>query len=316
MRASFGQELPKTVLITGATGFLGRYITQEFFSAGWRPVGIGTRQPENAPLQHLVQYYQLKLPDRNLGEIIRQHLPEVCVHCAGRASVDLSVTDPESDFRSSVDMTFNLLDMLRRYSPKCKVIFLSSAASYGDSQTLPMRESHPASPVSPYGFHKFISEQICKEFFTVYSMPTVVARIFSAYGPGLRRQVIWDICLKAMTQPVLRLLGTGNESRDFVHARDIARSIILLTEKAPCRGEVYNVGSGIESSILELARLVLSQMKKDMPIEFHGRVPTHTPVNWRADIGQLAKLGFTISISLQDGIRNFVDWCKAEIVAK
>src|SRR5438552_189686 len=79
--------------------------------------------------------------------------------------------------------------------------------------------------LSPYGYHKRQAELICEEFSRVYALPTAVARIFSAYGPGLRRQVVWDICEKALATGKLELRGTGAESRDFIHAADIARGL-------------------------------------------------------------------------------------------
>jgi len=94
----------KTVLITGVTGFLGWYIALQFSQAGYMVVGIGTRPPENAPRQDLSHYYQLILPSSDLVAIAQQFQPQICIHCAGRASVDLSVNDPAADFQASVAM--------------------------------------------------------------------------------------------------------------------------------------------------------------------------------------------------------------------
>ncbi|NJL53240.1 MAG: NAD-dependent epimerase/dehydratase family protein, partial [Hydrococcus sp. SU_1_0] len=121
----------KVALITGVTGFLGRYIARQFTQAGWSIVGIGTRPPENALDKNLSHYYQLVLPSPDLEAIVQQLQPQVCIHCAGRASVELSVGDPASDFHASVSMTFQLLDTLRLHAPNCHLIYLSSAAVYG-----------------------------------------------------------------------------------------------------------------------------------------------------------------------------------------
>ncbi|NEO98880.1 MAG: NAD-dependent epimerase/dehydratase family protein [Symploca sp. SIO2E9] len=303
-----------TVLITGVTGFIGRYVAREFSEAGWNVVGLGTSPPENAPRQDLNNYQQLILPSTELVDIIQKIQPQVCVHCAGRASVGLSLSEPAADFSASVDVTFNLLYTLRNYASGCRLIYLSSAAVYGNPESLPIRETHKPSPISPYGFHKLMSEQLCSEFFKVYDQPTAIVRIFSAYGPGLRRQVLWDICRKTLTQPVLKLLGTGNESRDFIHVRDVARAIYTLVEKAPFEAEVYNLSSGIETEIKSLAELVLSHLERKINIEFDGMFTEGNPINWQADISRIAQLGFTPEVTLERGTKVYAQWCRAEVV--
>jgi UDP-glucose 4-epimerase len=159
-----------------------------------------------------------------------------------------------------------------------------------------------------------MSEQLCAEFFKVYNLPTAIVRIFSAYGPGLRRQVLWDMCCKALTQNVLRLRGTGDESRDFIHGRDVAKALYMLAERAPCEAEVYNLGSGIETKIKELADLVLEQLSENIPVEFDGHQAVGNPINWRSDVSRIAKIGFTPEVTLERGVKVYVQWCRAEIL--
>lgn len=303
-----------TVLITGVTGFIGRYVARQFTEAGWIVAGLGTRPLENAPKQDLFSYHQLSLPSADLANTIEQLQPQVCIHCAGRASVDLSVSDPAADFNTNVGATFNLLNTLRLYAPSCRLIYLSSAAVYGNPESLPITENQTVKPISPYGFHKLIGEQLCTELFKVYGLPTSIVRIFSAYGPGLRRQVVWDICQKALTQPVLRLRGTGNESRDFIHVRDVANAIYTLAKEAPCEAEVYNLASGRETTIRELAHLVLAQLGLSNQIEFDGSVSVGNPINWRTDTSRLAQMGFALQVNLERGINVYCQWCRAEIL--
>jgi len=208
----------KIVLITGVAGFIGRYVARHFSSQGWSVIGIGTSPPENAPLANLTKYFCLKLPSSDLNEILQKHPPLICIHCAGRASVGLSISEPSLDFYTNSVITFELLNAIRLHASNCKLIFLSSAAVYGNPQLLPVSETQTVAPISPYGFHKLMCEQMCLEFTKVYGLQTASLRIFSAYGPGLRRQVVWDICQKAITQGSLLLQGTGQESRDFIHA--------------------------------------------------------------------------------------------------
>jgi UDP-glucose 4-epimerase len=304
----------KTVLITGVTGFLGRYIARQFSQSGYLVAGIGTRPSENAPQQDLAYYYQLILPSPELAAIAQQLQPEVCIHCAGIASVELSVNDPASDFQASVSMTFQLLDTLRLYAPNCHLIYLSSAAVYGNPTIIPIAESQVTAPISPYGFHKLMGEQLCLEFFRVYNVPTTIARIFSGYGAGLRRQVVWDICQKVLTQPIIKLRGTGNESRDFIHGADVAQAMLVLAECSEGKANIFNLSTGVETKIQDLVRLIAERLNPEIEITFDGNLPLGIPYNWQADIRKINHLGFYPTVDLEKGLDAFVQWCRGEII--
>ena len=304
----------KTVLITGVAGFIGRYVARYFSRQGWQVIGTDNSQPENAPLADLSKYQRLQLPDLELDSLLQTYKPDVLIHCAGRASVALSVSDPSPDFYSNTVLTFNILDALRLHAPTCKFIFLSSAAVYGNPSKLPVAETHPTAPISPYGFHKLQSEQLCLEFAKIYSQPTASVRIFSAYGAGLRRQVMWDICQKAISQKNLILQGTGNESRDFIHAVDIARAIEIICDRAPMQGEVYNLANGQEVTIAELASRLLKAMESDIMPKFDSITAIGSPLNWQADICKLKSIGFTPTVEFERGVKTFVNWCLAELI--
>jgi UDP-glucose 4-epimerase len=144
-------------------------------------------------------------------------------------------------------------------------------------------------------------------------MATASARVFSAYGEGLRRQVIWDICEKISTRKSLELHGTGRESRDFVHAMDITKGLALIAETAPMEGEAYNIGSGRQIFIAELAVMVLNMLGLKCRPHFNDILPRGNPVNWQADISKIKALGFVPEIELEAGIRGFVNWCRGEL---
>ena len=304
----------KSVLIIGVAGFIGRYVARFFSEQGWSVVGIDNSPPENAPLANLSKYYRLHLPNGELNSILQVHLPEVCIHCAGRASVGQSIADPSADFHSATVLTFEILNAIRVCTPNCRFIFLSSAAVYGNPQSLPIKENQSLAPISPYGFHKRQCEQLCLEFTKVYNLQTAIVRIFSAYGPGLRRQVLWDICQKAISQDSLQLQGTGEESRDFVHALDIAKALLIVAQSAPMEANIYNLGSGREVAIAQLADLVLDALEYEHSPVFDGVVPVGTPYNWQADISKLEAIGYAPSVPLERGIKTFANWCRAELV--
>lgn len=302
----------KVVLITGVAGFLGRYVARHFVREGWKVVGLDDVPPENVQLS-AVTYRRDKLPSAALPGLLREIAPQVCVHCAGRASVGLSMENPAADFQGNAALTFELLDALRQHAPACRFLLLSSAAVYGDPATLPVAETHPIQPLSPYGYHKRAAELLCEEFFRIYALPTASVRIFSAYGPGLRRQVVWDICEKVLTTGQLALRGTGRESRDFIHAADIARALHLLAVQAPCAGEIYNLANGREVTIAGLAGLLLGALGSPAEAQFDGVATPGNPLRWQADIAKIRALGFAPSIPLEQGIRAVATWCAAEL---
>lgn len=307
--------MSETVVLTGAAGFIGRAMAYALRSRGAEIIGVDMAPPENAPTASLTHYVQLQLPHRDLEDVLAEHRPSTTVHCAGRASVGLSFTDPGADFHYGTVVTFELLDALRRKAPGCRFIFLSSAAVYGEPNALPVSELEPVKPISPYGFHKRQCELLCEEFARIYGMPTTALRIFSAYGPGLRRQVVWDLCYRVLTEGKLELKGTGTESRDFVHVTDIVQATLAVMDQAEMVGEVYNVASGEEVAIKELAEMLLAALGIEIEPEFDGIVPPGNPLNWRADISKLVSLGFSPNMNLNDGLSGFATWCRSELGA-
>lgn len=304
----------KVVLITGVAGFLGRYIARYFSESGWAAIGTDNHASENAPIGSLEAYYSLRLPNTTLVEILEKYKPDVCIHCAGRAAVSLSVSEPTPDFYSNTVLTYEMLNSLRLAVPTCQFIHLSSAAVYGNPDLLPISETQTPNPVSPYGFHKLQSEMLCREFTEVYSLPTASVRVFSAYGPGLRRQVLWDMCQMLITKKTLLLQGTGEESRDFIHALDIAKALMIIVNNAPMKGEVYNLSGGQEVTIKKLATMVSEALESSCVPQFSGVLPKGVPLNWQADITKLKILGFEPSIPLERGVKTFANWCLAELV--
>jgi len=301
------------VLITGVAGFIGRHAARYFSQAGWEVFGIDSASAENAPLPCLEAYVSLWLPSRQLLELICAWKPEVLIHCAGRASVEMSIKQPEADFHGNTVITFEVLEALRRHAPNCRFINLSSAAIYGNPDKLPISETHPPAPISPYGFHKWQTDILCQEYATAFGLHTASLRIFSAYGPGLRRQVMWDICNKAITLGRLQLHGSGEESRDFIHVQDIARALGTLATAPSLLGQSYNLGTGREVTIRELANLILTNLAFDFEPEFDGQLGGGIPRNWCADISRLQVLGYSPEITLEQGLTQFTSWCRSEL---
>lgn len=214
---------------------------------------------------------------------------------------------------ANLDMTGAVLDAVRTRVPDCHVIFLSSAAVYGNPSRLPVTEDAGLLPLSPYGQHKMEAEGLCRRFSMLPGTTTTILRVFSAYGPGLRRQVLWDICERALTKGRVSLHGRGSESRDFIFVDDIADACRVLIDARTSYGtETYNVASGVETTIASLANDLVHALDVDVPVVFDGVEVPGDPLNWRADITRLRDLGWAPATDLDAGIASFVSWARGE----
>lgn len=300
------------VLITGAAGFLGRHIVREMNDAGWEILAVDSTAEENAAVPPGVVYRRLSLPDPGFAGLVAEFHPGACVHCAGRASVAGSVGNPSADFEAGVVLTASILDALRKEAKGCRTIFLSSAAVYGQPEKLPVDETARINPLSPYGYHKRICEILMEQAARLGGVPAASARIFSAYGPGLRRQVLWETAAQLAEKNSATLKGTGRESRDFIFSADVARAIRLLIEKAPCEGEVYNVATERETTVREAVEILTGFFPSAAPAAFGGEKISGDPERWLADCSRIRALGFEDTLPIREGLQTLANWVKAE----
>lgn len=295
------------VLVTGSSGFLGGYIAREFLQQGWQVALVDQyRNPEMDPSLQIVT----SLLSDEAENAISDLQPDLVVHAAGTASVQNSLANADQDFAGSVMLTQRLLSLLQRRTPKSKVIFLSSAAVYGNPKKLPVSEDDAIAPISPYGFNKYMSELLIELYVRVYHLQACSVRIFSAYGSGLRKQLFWDICNKVKSDHAVTLMGTGNEERDMIHVLDISRAIHLLATKAVFQGENYNLGSGIPTSIRELAKTLIDNFG-DIPLTFSGQSRPGDPLHWQADVSRLSNLGFACEVGIKEGLAQYAEWFRS-----
>jgi UDP-glucose 4-epimerase len=282
-----------SVLITGARGFLGSRIA-EFLAAGG---------------QHVLRFAG-RLPSEEFAGLLRQWRPRLLVHCAGTSRVDRSFDQPAADFHDNVVVTESVLAALATASPGTRVVFLSSAAVYGEPADLPITEETPLRPISPYGHHKLLCEAICRKYHELSGVSVAVLRVFSAYGPGLAKQVLWDIYQKSQSSGVVRLDGTGAERRDFICADDIARLVQRLSRPEIPSWLILNVASGRSIEISELAAMFLRTMCRGNRIVFSGRSRRGAPRTWEVDVARLRTFGLESLVPLELGLDHYVAWLR------
>ena len=179
-------------------------------------------------------------------------------------------------------------------------------------EKFPVRESDKRKPVSPYGFHKLQAEMICDEFSQFFGIKTCSLRIFSAFGEGLEKQLFWDLSQKMRNSEngVITLFGTGNETRDFIYVKDVAKTIELIVNSKDNLEKYYNVASGIETSIREAVELFTRVMNWKGEIEFNNYSRAGDPLKWSSDIGSISNLGFAPKYTLEEGLIRYAAWIK------
>lgn len=297
----------KKVLITGVNGFIGNHTAKMFLNCGYEVYGWDFQGKNGSRIK--VSLFDLREFETVKNEL-RSILPDLIIHCAGCADVGKSVQDPQKDFNGNVVATHNLLFAIHAVGLKnCRVVFLSSAAVYGTPDQLPVSEDTFLKPLSPYALHKAMSEQICNYFCNNYNIDLKIIRIFSAYGKGLQKQIFWDMFCKAEETKKLQMFGTGKESRDYIHIDDLTSAIFLVAIKAPKEETVYNIANGEEITIRKVTEIFADAygIKKE-EIVFSGVLREGEPINWRADITKLLKLGYKKNVSIEEGIKGYVEW--------
>lgn len=292
------------VLVTGAAGFIGSKLLELFKKDGYEVVGwdrINTEDIVSIDMVDEVAVY-------NMLHLV---CPDIIVHCAGSADVGKSVKYPEMDYIGNVTITHNLLFALHKLNlHKTRLVFLSSAGVYGNPEKLPIKEDTPLNPLSPYALHKMMCEDICRYFYNNYSMDIKIARIFSAYGAGLRKQIFWDMYQKAERTGKLEMFGSGGESRDYIHVNDVVQSLYLLATKNS-DNMIFNVANGEETTIRQATELFADCAGIDRDkIFFSGHVREGDPINWRADISRIKSLGYQKSIDLKSGLAGYINWVR------
>ena len=298
----------KTLLITGANGFIGSYLAEYGQTAGFTVIGVD--QAEVSVCAHIT-YYKMNLLENQLLPVLLKYKPEIIVHCAGTADVNMSVSKPDLDFTFNTLLTRKLLYDIDQAGIFPKIVVFSSAAVYGNPQSLPITEDTPLNPMSPYGLHKLLVEEICGFFSKQMGHNICILRVFSAYGSGLRKQIMWDMWNKFNSTGMISLSGTGDESRDFIHVMDLVRTVFLLIDSDHSGYEVYNVGNGVEVSIYDCACTFARAVgENDSIVHFDGVQRPGNPRNWRADISRLKELGYEQTISFENGVKGYVQWVK------
>ncbi len=302
--------MARDALITGACGFIGRHVARRLEVKGWRVTGVGHGAWSRDQWRRwgVDEWYSADITLESLITYGRD--PALIVHCAGSASVGFSVAHPYQDFQRTTSTTASVLEYARVYAPRSAVVLLSSAAVYGATDELPTPESVPGRPISPYGVHKQVAERLCQSYARQYSHATAIVRLFSIYGPGLRKQLLWDACNK-LSRGETRFSGTGAERRDWLNVEDAAELLVHAAERASAACPIANGGSGIAVPVRDVLQQVARSLGRGEGVEFSGDARRGDPMHYQADIAVARSWGWEPTIDWRAGVQAFVEWFQA-----
>ncbi|WP_251207261.1 NAD-dependent epimerase/dehydratase family protein [Acetatifactor aquisgranensis] len=299
------------VLITGVAGFIGSKLSERFLQSGYQVEGWDFALETGAETN-------MKKMDMGDSAAVLEALkicrPDVIIHCAGCADVAQSVRFPEKDFHGNVVLTHNILFAMHQLhlENRMRFIFLSSAGVYGNPVRLPISEVKETNPLSPYALHKVMCEEMCMYFVKNYGMDIKIARIFSAYGNGLRKQIFWDMYDKFKKTGRLDMFGTGKESRDYIHVNDVIEALYLLST-VETDEIVFNVANGEEITIRQAAECFADCIGiEKRNIFFNGIFREGDPLNWKADISRMKALGYRKTTDMKSALEEYCEWVKGE----
>lgn len=297
----------RTVLVTGAHGFIGRHVCRAFNTHGYSVTGIGHGE-WTVEEQRYYGVSKWHCADVTLDSLVAYGgVPDVLIHCAGSGSVAFSMEKPFDDHLRNVTCTAAVLEYIRTAAPNAALVYPSSAAVYGNARRLPIHESDPTRPSSPYGFHKLIAEQLCRSYAINYGLSIAIVRCFSIYGEGLRKQLLWDACRK-LNRNEYEFFGSGGEIRDWLHVTDISSLLFLASKHASSACPIVNGGSGEGIPVREILKEVIRTYGSALALHFSGQSRAGDPPGFQANIGSALEWGWTPTITWRQGVHQYVRW--------
>lgn len=294
------------ILVLGSNGFIGSNALKYFRHRYPDTMGADVV----APAVYDEKFLLLDKDNPQFDRIFLQHTFDVCINASGSGSVPYSILNPDEDYRLNAKNVFEILSAISKFNSQCRFLNFSSAAVYGNPESLPVSEKSRTRPLSPYGFHKLISEQICAEFFHLKKVRTSSMRVFSAYGEGLRKQLFWDIYLKTQKHDVVELFGTGDEARDFIYINDLLLAIECILKNSSFEAEVINVASGTGTCIRDAAGIFIKALGKNNPVRFSNIQKEGDPKQLLADTSRIRSYDFVPGTDIQKGLSLYADWIR------
>src|SRR5215213_7527958 len=302
-------------LVTGGAGFIGSNLVDALVGRGddvavIDDVSTGKRANLEQALANGAELIELDVRDADaVAAAVGSVRPELIFHLAAQIDVRRSVADPAYDSRVNVEGTINVLNAAQASGVRRVVNTSTGGAIYGEGQIIPAPEDHPVAPEAPYGLSKFCAENYCALFTRLHGLSTVSLRYGNVYGPRQdplgEAGVIAIFCGKLLDGGRPKIFGDGKQTRDYVFVGDVVEANLRAAE-SDATGS-YNVGTGVETDVLELAARLGELGGRDFEPEFspprEGEVQRISIDPARAG----AELGWKAEMGLADGLRVTLD---------
>jgi UDP-glucose 4-epimerase len=299
------------VLLTGGVGQVGSYLCEELVRRGHIVTIIDNLSSTVNPYPPEANFVKGDIRDVGLVNILVSNA-DIVIHCAAQIYVSRSIEDPVFDAQNNVMGTLNLLNASRNVGIK-RFVYFSSAATYGNPVRLPVDESHPQEPLSPYGASKLAGEKYTLMFHRAYGLPATAIRPFNIYSPRQDPSNPYSGVISRFIDNVSQgrppvIFGDGSATRDFVSVHDVVDMVMLMLKKESSVGKIFNCGYGIKTRIDELAQMVIGLYSKDtikpefLPERAGDIKNSYADISLARDI-----LGYMPKITLADGLKEIVD---------
>jgi UDP-glucose 4-epimerase len=302
------------LLVTGGAGFIGSHLVEALVAAG-QPVRVlddfRTGRPENlGPVEGRVEVVRGSITDPTVVRAAVAGVRSV-FHLAALPSVQRSVEDPLSSHDICATGTLQVLDAARRAGVR-RVVYAASSSAYGDTPGAVRRETDPVAPMSPYAVAKLAGEHYCRSFTLVYGLETVRLRFFNIFGPRQRADSPYSGVIALFTAKMAAgerptVFGDGLQSRDFTYVGNAVQAMIRAEEAPAAVGNVYNVGSGGTTSVLDLVAHLNTLLRTDLQPLF-AAARAGDVRHSQADISAARRdLGYDPSVSFLEGLRRTLE---------
>jgi len=311
-------------LVTGGAGFIGSHVTEAYLNQGYDVTvvdDLSTGRREHVPSS--VSFVQADIAAPEVRRLLATGGFTVLNHHAAQIDVRVSVSDPARDARTNLLGLLNLLEGAREGKVERIVFASSGGVVYGESNALPHSEAAPKLPVSPYGVTKLASEFYLAAYAQMYGINAVALRYANVYGPRQNPHgeagVVAIFCSRIRRGQDLTVYGDGLQTRDYVHAADVARanvaaSTCALAAPSSIDARAFNVGTGTETSVLDLARALIRSAGKQVGITHAAARPGELQRSCVAIAKAGKELGWRPLMDLEAGLRRTYEWT-AEVMA-
>ncbi|MEM1588487.1 MAG: NAD-dependent epimerase/dehydratase family protein [Candidatus Bathyarchaeia archaeon] len=296
------------ILITGGAGFIGSHLALYLKQEGYEVIVFDNFERSIKNAKTILNGIRIEKLDlrKDLRKLVKHAKKSVIIHAAAYISAKESINKPLEYLDNNVASTINLLKATSKIAKK--IIYLSSAAVYGNPEYLPIDEEHKLNPINPYGASKLSSEYYVKAYHNLYGVDYVILRLFNVYGEWQKGEyagVISKFINKAKKKKPLIIYGDGLQTRDFVYIEDVAKAVKLAIETSDSKG-IYNIGFGKPTTINQLAEIIMKAFSID-------EKPIHLPErkgdikHSYANISKAVKLlGYKPEIDLKKGIEKII----------